>query len=70
MRANSNANSFFLLILTEKKRVGATSIFSNLSDRDKFLYKMLNFRKTMRFFLGAKYNQVLVTYGNSENYTQ
>jgi len=54
MRANSNAISFFLLILAEKKQVGATSIFSNLSDRDKFLYKMLNFRKIMQFFLGAK----------------
>jgi len=45
---------FLFLILSEKKWVGATSIFSNLSNRDKFLHKMLNFRKTMRFFLGAK----------------
>jgi len=37
------------LIFSEKAS-GATSIFSNLSDRDKLLYKMLNFRKTMRFF--------------------
>jgi len=43
MRANSYGISFFLLILAEKKRVGATSIFSNLPDQDKFLYKMLNF---------------------------
>jgi len=34
--------------------MGATSIFSNLPDRDKFLYKMLNFRKTMWFYLGTK----------------
>jgi len=44
----------FFLILAEKKWVEATSIFSNLSDRNTFLYKMLNFRKTMRFFLGTK----------------
>jgi len=53
MQANSNAISFFL-ILSEKNQVGATSIFSNLSDQDKFLYKKHNFRKTMRFFLGTK----------------
>jgi len=44
------------LILAEKKRVGAT-----LYDRDKFLHKMLNFRKTMLFFLGAK-SQITIKY--------
>jgi len=53
MRANSNGISFFL-ILAEKKASGGNINFSNLSDRDKFLYKMLNFQKTMWFFLGIK----------------
>jgi len=38
------------LILAEKKQVGATSIFLNFSDQDKFLYKMLNFRKNNAVF--------------------
>jgi len=45
---------FFLLILAGKKWIEATSIFSNLSNREKFLYKMLNFRKRIQFFFGAK----------------
>jgi len=49
MRAKSNAITFFLLILYEKKQVGATSIFSNLSDRDKFLYKCLISKKQCGF---------------------
>jgi len=30
---------------------------------------MFNFRKTMRFFLGAKYNLVLIIYGLGKLYT-
>jgi len=54
MRENSNAISFFLLILAEKKAGRDNINFFKLSDWDKFLYKMLNFQKTMWFFLNAK----------------
>jgi len=50
MWANFNAitGSFFLLILPEKKRVGQHQFFQT------YMIEMLNFRKTMQFFLGAK----------------
>jgi len=40
---------FSLLTLAEKKRVGATSIFSNLSDQGKFFMKCLISKKQCGF---------------------
>jgi len=63
MRVNSNAISFFLLILAEKKRVGATSIFSTFPIKTGFYFKCLISEKQKRFFLGAKL-QITIKYSS------
>jgi len=61
MQANSNGISFFFLILAEKKRVGATSIFQTYLIKTSFYIKCLIFEKQCGFSLAQNHNQVLLT---------
>jgi len=68
MRANSNAISFFLLILSEKAGRGNINFFQTYPIETSF-YINANFRKNNVVFPWHKitnHNQVLVTYGTQK----